>query len=66
MDVKSELQKAGIGPDPLKDQFFLVDENIISKIAELADLTGNDVVLEIGAGVGNLTKELAKKAGIRN
>src|SRR3990172_5470531 len=63
MDVKSELQKAGIGPDPLKDQFFLVDENIISKIAELADLTGNDVVLEIGAGVGNLTKELAKKAG---
>jgi 16S rRNA (adenine1518-N6/adenine1519-N6)-dimethyltransferase len=50
-------------PDPSKDQFFLSDPKIIKKIVDLADLKPTDVVLEIGAGTGNLTKELAKKAG---
>ncbi len=50
-------------PDPLKDQFFLVDEKIIQKIVSTADLTKKDTVLEIGAGTGNLTKEIAKYAG---
>src|SRR5258708_16524722 len=50
-----------ITPDPLKDQFFLTDEKIIQKIIEAAELNKKDVVLEIGAGTGNLTKEIAKK-----
>ncbi len=50
-------------PDPLKDQFFLVDENIIQNIVSAADVTKKDTVLEIGAGIGNLTKEIAKYAG---
>ncbi len=50
-------------PDPLKDQFFLIDPKVIQKIVEFADLTEKDTVLEIGAGTGNLTREIAKKAG---
>ena len=50
-------------PDTAKDQYFLVDEEIIDKIVSLADLNKNDVVLEVGAGTGNLTREIAKKAG---
>lgn len=63
MDIKSQLDKFGIVPDPLKDQFFLTDDKIIQQIVHFADLHKNDVVLEVGAGVGNLTEELAKKAG---
>lgn len=63
MDAQDQLQKANIIPDISKDQFFLVDNEIIHKIVEFADLNKKDVVLEIGAGVGNLTAELARKAG---
>lgn len=63
MNTKKELSKFDISPDPLKDQFLLDDEEIIQKIVDFADLTKKDVVLEIGAGIGNLTRELAQKAG---
>lgn len=49
--------------NPLKDQFFLKNLGIIKEMVGFADLTRDDVVLEIGAGTGNITKELAEKAG---
>jgi 16S rRNA (adenine1518-N6/adenine1519-N6)-dimethyltransferase len=42
-------------------QHFLVDENILGVIGRLADLGPNDVVLEIGPGLGILTRYLADK-----
>ena len=33
-----------INPDPLKDQFFLVNRKIIRKLTEFAQLSKNDVV----------------------
>jgi len=63
MNITQELKKYEIEPDILKDQFFLTDENIIRKVVEFAGLSRDDIVLEIGAGVGNLTFELAKHAG---
>ncbi|MCL4367105.1 hypothetical protein M1563_02960 [Patescibacteria group bacterium] len=62
-DTKVLLEKYRITPDLTKDQFFLWDPMISQRIAEAADLNKDDVVLEIGAGTGNLTYELAKKAG---
>ena len=44
-----------------KDQYFLHDEEILSFEADIARLKKGDVVLEIGAGSGNLTKHLARK-----
>ncbi len=44
------------------DQHFLVDESYLDRIVAAAELRAGDVVLEIGAGVGNLTKKLAQKA----
>lgn len=44
-------------------QNFLVDGNIINKIIEGARVTKDDTVLEIGAGIGTLTRALAEKAG---
>ena len=43
-------------------QNFLTDEILLADIANDASLTKNDTVLEIGAGAGTLTKQLAKKA----
>ena len=43
-------------------QNFLIDGNIINKIAETADLDENSGVLEIGPGFGTLTQVLCKKA----
>lgn len=42
-------------------QHFLIDENILSVIGRLADLEPNDVVLEVGAGLGVLTLYLAAR-----
>jgi 16S rRNA (adenine1518-N6/adenine1519-N6)-dimethyltransferase len=40
-------------------QHFLVDENILGVVGRLAELTSEDVVLEIGPGLGVLTRYLA-------
>lgn len=63
MDIQEELEKYNIIPDSLKDQFFLKDEKMVDEIVRFADLSKDDIVLEIGAGTGVLTKELAKRAG---
>ena len=44
-------------------QNFLVDRNILDVIERLASLTDDDVVLEIGGGLGVLSQRLAARAG---
>ena len=46
------------------DQHFLEDKLILSLIVKEAKLKKDDIVLEIGAGEGILTKELAKKSKV--
>lgn len=55
------LQKNNINLKKEFGQNFLINDDVIKKIVELADLDKNDTVLEIGAGLGNLTIELAAK-----
>lgn len=43
-------------------QNFLIDGNIIRKIAEESGITKDTTVMEIGPGIGTLTEELAKHA----
>ena len=43
-------------------QNFLVDERVLDKIIAAADLSDNDVVIEVGPGIGTLTAALAQKA----
>ena len=60
-EIKRLLKKYNIRPSRRLGQNFLVDEKIFSKIIETANLSENDVVLEVGPGIGNLTVELAKR-----
>jgi 16S rRNA (adenine1518-N6/adenine1519-N6)-dimethyltransferase len=48
-------------PDRELGQHFLVDENILGVAGRLADLEPDDVVLEVGAGLGVLTRFLAER-----
>jgi 16S rRNA (adenine1518-N6/adenine1519-N6)-dimethyltransferase len=43
-------------------QNFLVDNNILNKIAVLSDIRDDTLVIEIGVGSGNLTKKIAEYA----
>ena len=40
-------------------QNFLIDKNIINKIIEIGNINENKIIMEIGAGYGNLTKSIA-------
>lgn len=44
-------------------QNFLIDEQVIEKIVNASEITKEDCVIEIGPGLGTLTKELLEKAG---
>lgn len=50
-----------IHPDKSRGQNFLIDKNVLTKIIEAGELKSSDTVLEIGAGTGVLTTELAKQ-----
>ena len=50
-----------VSPRKKLGQHFLVDENILGVIARLADLRADDVVLEVGPGLGVLTVFLAAR-----
>jgi len=60
--VKEILSKYGFEFSKSLGQNFLIDGNIIRKIAEKANITGEDYILEIGPGIGTLTEELAQRA----
>jgi 16S rRNA (adenine1518-N6/adenine1519-N6)-dimethyltransferase len=50
-----------VRPKKKLGQHFLVDENILGVIGRLAELDGDDVVLEVGPGLGVLTTYLADR-----
>lgn len=62
MDIQKILKKYGISPNPDQDQHFMTDEKMLKKIVSAAKIKSDEIVLEIGAGIGNLTKLLAEKA----
>jgi len=60
--TKAIVKKYGFNFTKSLGQNFLVDENILREIVDGADIKENDIVFEIGAGIGTLTGELAKRA----
>ncbi len=57
------LQHYNIRPSRKLSQSFLVDVNTIHKIAAAGRILPEDTVVEIGAGIGVLTKDIAQVAG---
>ena len=46
-----------------KDQHILTDRSVLKKIVDYSELSGDETVLEVGCGPGNLTSELLKRSG---
>lgn len=57
------LQRAGLQPKTKYGQNFLIDLNLLNLLVDGAEFSTSDVVLEIGTGMGSLTKALAARAG---
>ena len=62
-DNKEIMRKYNIAPQKKYGQNFLIDDFALDKIIENADIKKDDLVIEIGPGLGNLTKRLCEKAG---
>jgi 16S rRNA (adenine1518-N6/adenine1519-N6)-dimethyltransferase len=56
------MQEAGVRPQLQHGQNFLVDLNLLDLIVRTADLGPQDVVLEVGTGMGSLTGRMAQLA----
>jgi 16S rRNA (adenine1518-N6/adenine1519-N6)-dimethyltransferase len=57
------FREAGFEPHARHGQNFLIDMNLIGILLEAADLGPDDVVLEVGTGMGTLTTQMASRAG---
>jgi 16S rRNA (adenine1518-N6/adenine1519-N6)-dimethyltransferase len=63
LSVKEILKKYKIRPTRTLGQNFLIDESVIRRIVDSAEISSGDMVIEVGSGVGNMTRELAARAG---
>jgi 16S rRNA (adenine1518-N6/adenine1519-N6)-dimethyltransferase len=67
MQTKTDIQRllagAGVEPNKRLGQHFLIDLNLMELLLSNANITENDIVLEVGSGTGSLTSELVRRAG---
>ena len=62
-ETKFILKKYGITANKNLGQNFLINEEVINQIIKSADIKKEDLVIEIGPGLGTLTHRLLEKAG---
>jgi 16S rRNA (adenine1518-N6/adenine1519-N6)-dimethyltransferase len=62
LDIPQLLRKHGLRPDKRLGQNFLMDTAALERIVDSAGVVENDTVLEIGPGLGSLTRYLAVAA----
>jgi len=60
--TRETLERHGLSTRKSLGQHFLVDDNIVGRILDLADLDGSEIVLEVGPGIGTLTVALCERA----
>jgi 16S rRNA (adenine1518-N6/adenine1519-N6)-dimethyltransferase len=62
VNVRRLLDQYGLRPKKSLGQNFLVDESALAKIVTAGEVSRGDVILEVGAGPGGLTRQLAQAA----
>ena len=62
-ETKFIMNKYNIKANKNLGQNFLINETIINEIIESSKINKQDLIIEIGPGLGTLTKEIAEKAG---
>lgn len=62
-ETKYIMKKYSISANKSLGQNFLIDDEVVNNIIESAKISKNDLVIEIGPGLGTLTARLLEKAG---
>lgn len=62
-EISKLLDEYGVRPTKSKGQNFLIDERVALREIEYANITSDDIVLEIGPGLGILTRLAMERAG---
>jgi 16S rRNA (adenine1518-N6/adenine1519-N6)-dimethyltransferase len=62
-EVRTALRQSAFRPRKSLGQNFLIHEQVIESIVRMLDLTSSDQVVEIGPGLGFLTRHLLERAG---
>ena len=62
-ETKFLMEKYNIKANKKLGQNFLIDENVINTAIDESDISSDDLVIEIGPGLGTLTKFLLDRAG---
>jgi 16S rRNA (adenine1518-N6/adenine1519-N6)-dimethyltransferase len=60
--IRKELAEYGLVPRKGLGQHFLVDRNILNKVVKTAQVGKEDIVLDVGPGLGEMTLALAREA----
>jgi 16S rRNA (adenine1518-N6/adenine1519-N6)-dimethyltransferase len=63
INARKLLAQHGLHPKKSLGQNFLTDRHVLDKIVAAAHLSSDDLIIEIGPGLGVLTTELARSAG---
>jgi 16S rRNA (adenine1518-N6/adenine1519-N6)-dimethyltransferase len=61
--LRNLFEERGLHPKSKLGQNFLIDLNLIEVLLRAAELTPDDLVLEVGSGTGSLTARLVAQAG---
>jgi 16S rRNA (adenine1518-N6/adenine1519-N6)-dimethyltransferase len=59
-ELRESLDQLGLRPKKSLGQHFLIDPEVRHRILESAGLSAGDIVVEVGPGLGVLTKEMAR------
>ena len=66
-NIKNEtefiMKKYNIKANKSLGQNFLINDRVVEEIIENSEITKNDLIIEIGPGLGTLTKDLLEQAG---
>ena len=62
-ETKFIMKKYNIRASKRLGQNFLIDENVVETIVDCSNINEEDLVIEIGPGLGTLTSKLVEKAG---
>ncbi len=62
-ETKFLMDKYHISANKNLGQNFLIDDDVVNKIVETANISKEDLIIEIGPGLGTLTSRMLEKAG---
>jgi 16S rRNA (adenine1518-N6/adenine1519-N6)-dimethyltransferase len=60
-ETKRLIKQLGLKPDRAAGQHFLLDDQVVEQMADLAQVNERDTILEIGPGLGILTRALLRR-----